>query len=71
MEYILEDKKLELDLSRRYIKFLESPRDITAIEIKDSDEINKYIQFLNYDFNYCQSGYGIYNKRSHWRRLCM
>ena len=59
---IWENKKLELDLCGRYIKFLEKPKDITAIEIKDSDEINKYIQFLNYDFNYCQSGYGIYNK---------
>ena len=56
--------KNKLSLKRRYIKFLEPPKDITAIEIKSSDEICEYIQFLNYDLNYQISGYNRYNNVS-------
>jgi hypothetical protein len=44
--------KMILNLKGRYIRFMKLPKDITAIEIKETDEIYKYIQFLNYDFNY-------------------
>ncbi len=56
------NKKMILNLMGRYIKFLEDQKDITAIEIKTTDEIyNKDIQFLNYDLNYNQYWYNIYN----------
>ena len=48
---IWNNKTMILNLKERYIKFMEI-QDITAIEIKEKDEIYKYIQFLNYDFNY-------------------
>ena len=61
---IWNNKKIILNLKGRYIKFLEDKkdkRDITAIEIKTTDEIYKDIKFLNYDFNYYINGYNIYN----------
>ena len=61
---IWNNKKIILNLKGRYIKFLEDKkdkRDITAIEIKTTDEIYKDIKFLNYDFNYFINGYNIYN----------
>ena len=39
--------KMILNLKGRYIRFMKLPKDITAIEIKETDEIYKYIQFLN------------------------
>ena len=54
-------KRITFNLKGRYVKFLEKPRDITAIEIKTTDEIYKDIQFLNYDLNYKLHGYNIYN----------
>jgi len=59
---IWNNKKMILNLKGRYIKFMKIPKDITAIEIKETDEIYKYIQFLNYDLNYNHNGYNIYNK---------
>jgi hypothetical protein len=56
---IWNNKTMILNLKERYIKFMEI-QDITAIEIKEKDEIYKYIQFLNYDLNYNQCGYNIY-----------
>ena len=41
---------------------MQKPKDITAIEIKESDEIYNDIKFLNYDFNYNQYGYEMYNE---------
>ena len=58
---IWNNKKMTLNLIGRYIKFMREPKDITAIEIKDTDNIYKYIQFLNFDLNYNQYGYNIYN----------
>ena len=58
---IWNNKKMILNLIGRYIKFMKRPKDITAIEIKETDEIYKYIQFLNYDLNYNHNGYNIYN----------
>ena len=52
-----------INLIGRYIKFLEKPKDITAIEIKITDEIYKDIQFLNYDLNYHHNGYNIYKNK--------
>ena len=58
---IWNSNKMILNLMGRYIKFLDAPKDITAIEIKTTDEIYKDIQFLNYDLNFYQYGYNIYN----------
>ena len=45
-------------MSSRYIKFFEKPIDISVIEIKDSDEINKEdIEYLYRDLNYKEGGY--------------
>ena len=60
---IWNNKKMNLNLKGRYFKFLDLPKDITAIEIKTTDEIYKDIQFLNYDFNYKPHGYNIYNNK--------
>ena len=56
---IWNKKSMKLELERRYTKFINQPKDITAIEIKESDEIYKEIVFLNYDRNYIE-GYSIY-----------
>lgn len=50
----------KLTLNARHIKCLEYPQDIAAIEIKDSDNIYKDIEFLDYDPNYIKGGYSIY-----------
>ena len=46
-------------LLKRNIIFLPDPIDITIIEIKDSDEFIKDIDFLDYDSNY-EKGYQRY-----------
>ena len=53
-------KKFNLKLHKGYIKYFPEPKDITLIEIKNSDEIYDYVEFLNYDLNY-KLGYHIYN----------
>ena len=60
---IWNNKKIILNLKGRYIKFLELPKDITAIEIKTTDDIYKDIKFLNYDLNYYHNGYNIYKDK--------
>ena len=51
---------MKLILNNRHIKYLEKPKDITIIEIKESDEIYCDIEFLDYDMNYILKGYLIY-----------
>ena len=55
-------KKMKLETGNRIIKFFENPRDITIIELKNYDDIYKYIEFLDYDKNYIDNGYNIYKK---------
>ena len=57
---IRNHKKMKLNLNNYNIKYFEDPKDITIIEIKNSDEIYKDINFLDYDRNYI-NGYKIYN----------
>ena len=52
-------KKMKLNISNRYIKYFEKPKDITIIQIKDTDSIYNDIEFLGYDSNYI-NGYNIY-----------
>ena len=44
---IYNNKKMKLKFKNRYIKYIEKPKDITIIEIKESDEIYKDIEFFN------------------------
>ena len=54
---IWNGKIMDLNLNDRYIKFLQKPKDITFIQIKEN-EINN-ITYLNYDLNY-ERGYNQY-----------
>ena len=56
---IWNKKKINIKLSKRYIKYFPEPKDITTIEIKNYNEINEDIELLNYDLNY-KIGYLIY-----------
>ena len=56
---IYNNKKMELNLNNRNIKYFPRPKDITLIEIKNNDDIYNDIQFLNYDKNYT-NGYNMY-----------
>ena len=59
IKFELHNKKIiKLDLNDRENKFLPE-KDITLIEIKDSDNISKDVKFLFYDTNYIY-GYKIY-----------
>ena len=51
---------MKLHLENRLTKYIKKPKDITIIEIKESDNIYKDIEFLDYDFNYINKGYSIY-----------
>jgi len=57
---IWNHKKMKLNLNNYNIKYFEDPKDITIIQINNSDEIYKDINFLDYDRNYI-NGYKIYN----------
>ena len=52
------NKKFNLELKSRFIKFFKQPKDISIVEIKDSDGI-KDIEYLDYDLNY-KKGYSQY-----------
>ena len=52
-------KKMILNINNRDIHYIEKPKDITIIEIKNTDNIYNDIEFLSYDMNY-QNGYLIY-----------
>ena len=59
---LLNEKKMKLDISNRYIQFLKEPKDTTIIQIKETDSIYKDIEFLGYDSNYKDNGYDIYKE---------
>ena len=48
---IHNQKKMKLKFNNRYTKYMDKP-DIAMIEIKESDEIYKDIEFLDYYSNY-------------------
>jgi len=50
-------KKMKLKFKNRYTKYIEKPKDIAMIEIKESDEIYKDIIFLDSDYNCVKSRY--------------
>ncbi len=50
-------KTYKIGLADRFIKLLEMPIDIVAIEIKDSDMIYNDIKLLDYDTDYISKGY--------------
>ena len=57
---IWNQNRIKLNLDNRQIKYFEKPKDITIVEIKNTDEIYKDIEFLDYDINYKNKGYIIY-----------
>jgi len=59
---LYNNKKMKLNFKNRFTKYLNKPKDITMIEIKESDEIYENIEFLNYDYNCIKYGYSIYEK---------
>ena len=44
----LKDEKVKLNLQNRFIKYIPSYKNLIIIEIKDSDELDKYFEFLDY-----------------------
>ena len=54
-------KIMKLNMNNREIKYFASPKDITIIEIKNTDEIYNDINFLDYDNVCLTKGYNIYN----------
>ena len=50
-------KKMKLKFKDRYTKYIEKPKDISMIEIKESDKIYNDIIFLNYDLNCTKTRY--------------
>lgn len=50
----------KLNLNNRYVKYIEKPKDITAIKI-NKNELNEII-YLKYDSNYKENGYSHYIK---------
>ena len=57
---IYDKKVMQLKFKNRFTKYMERPEDIAIIEIKESDEIYKEVEFLNCDLNYMNCGYNIY-----------
>ena len=57
---IWNKKIMRLMANGRFIKYFQSPLDITAIEIKELDSIYKDIEFLDLDYNFIKNGYKIY-----------
>ena len=53
-------KIILLNLNEHEVKYMEKPKDIAAIKLKNSDNIFKDIEFLSYDSNYQHNGYKIY-----------
>jgi len=47
-------------MKNRFCKYIEEPKDIAIIEIKESDGIYNDIDLLEYDLNYIKNGYSIY-----------
>jgi len=56
---IFNKKLIKIGFNDRFIKYLEKPKNILAIEIKDSDFICKDIEFLECNMRYIE-GYSIY-----------
>ena len=52
--------KMKLIVNNRYTKYLERPRDIAMIEIKETDKIYNDIIFLDYDLNCIKTKYPSY-----------
>ena len=58
---IYNKEVITIKLHDRFIKCLEMSKYILAIELKDSDFMDKDIEFLDYDQDYLNKGYSIYN----------
>ena len=52
-----------MNINDHYIKYFDKPKDITVIEIQETDELYKDIEFLNYDSLDGQQHYLIYKDK--------
>ena len=60
IEFEIHNQKIfQLKFQNRFTKYFDRPDDIAIIEIKESDEIYKEVEYLDYDKNYID-GYNIY-----------
>ena len=57
---IYDKTSMKLKLKNRLTKYIKKPKDIAMIEIRESDNIYNHIEFLDYDINYINKGYSIY-----------
>ena len=57
---IYTNARIKIEFNQRFIKYLEKPKGILIIEIKDSDFMHENIEFLDYDQKYINYGYSIY-----------
>ena len=57
---IWNNQLIKLNLKNHKIKYIEQPNNLLIIEIKNSDEINKDILFLDFDINCINIGYYVY-----------
>ena len=57
---IWNKKRIKLNIYNINVIYFEAPLDIAIVEIKDTNEIYKDIEFLDYDDNYIKNGYEIY-----------
>ena len=55
--------ELKLDQKERFIKCFDKPIDITVIQIKNTDGIIKYFNFLQYDKNFTNENQNYQNQR--------
>ena len=53
-------KTMKLEFYNRYAKYIDKPKDIAMIEIKESDDIYNDIEFLDYDLNCIKKRYSRY-----------
>ena len=58
---IHNQKIMRLKFDNRFTTYKDKPIDIAIIEIKEIDDIYNDVEYLNYDKNFMNGGYSIYN----------
>ena len=59
---IHNQKKMQLTFNNRFTKYINQPKDIAIIEMKESDEIYSDVEYLNLDKYFTNGGYSIYKE---------
>ena len=64
----IHNKKIfKLKFHNRFTKYIKEPEDIAIIEIKESDEIYKEVEYLYCDKNYIDIGYSMYKLQMYFQ----